>query len=377
MSKTKIQELSDFGQSIWLDYISRSLIQSGQLRDWIEKGVRGMTSNPTIFDQAISSSSDYDEKISQLAVSGKNTFEIYDDLTINDIQEAADFFRPIYDQTNGLDGFVSLEIDPRLANKTDESVREGLRLFRKVDRPNLMIKVPATKPGIPVVEELISQGINVNVTLIFSLGQYEDAAHAYLKGMEKLSKKERNLMRIKSVASVFVSRIDTAVDNLIAEKLKSEGDETRAGQLRSLQGKAAVANAHFIFEKFNNIFSGNMFRILSEQHADIQRVLWASTGTKNPSYSDIKYITELIAKPTVNTLPEKTLCAFLDHGAFKEANLGDLTEAKAVLGGLLDFGINIDEVCDKLLVKGVESFEQSFLKLLSSIESKARKLCLK
>ena len=364
MSKTTIQQLADYGQSIWLDYISRSLLETGRLKSLIDSGLRGMTSNPTIFNQAISSSCDYDSKITRLLESGKNTFEIYDELTIRDIQEACDAFKNVYEKTDALDGYVSLEINPKLAMNTDESIKEGRRLFKKVQRPNVMIKVPSTKAGFPVIEELLADGINVNVTLIFSVKQYEQTAQVYFKGMNRLAQKQKDLSRTRSVASVFVSRIDTAVDKLLDEKKASP----------SLKGKAAVANSQLIFEKFQGLFAGDTFKALAKNFAQPQRVLWASTGTKNPAYSDIKYVTDLISKPTVNTLPANTLSAVLDHGVVQEALTGDAEEARKIFNDLKTLGIDIDQVCANLLTDGVAAFEKSFDELLHSIETKSKSL---
>ena len=374
MSKTPMHQLSEIGQSIWLDYISRSLIETGKLKSLIDQGLRGMTSNPSIFNQAIGSSQDYDEKIIQLKKKNLSSFEIYDELTIQDIQDATDIFKPVYDQTNGLDGYVSLEINPLLANKIDEQIKEGLRLFKKVDRPNLMIKVPSTNEGFPVIEELISQGINVNTTLIFSLKQYELTAKAYLKGLKRLSNRKSDISSVRSVASVFVSRIDTAIDKLLDEKISQEKRESNRIQMKYLKGKAAVANSRIIFERFNEIFNDLEFKQLQAKKANVQRVLWGSTGTKNPQYSDIKYVTELIANPTVNTIPESTLNAFLDHGKAKNAFDNNPQESLDVLKSLKNFGIDTDKICLELLKDGCEAFNKAFQSLLKTIEKKTEQL---
>jgi len=374
MPKTRIQELSDLGQSIWLDYISRSLLESGKLQKMIEDGLRGMTSNPSIFHQAISSSSDYDTKIKELSTHRKSTLQIYDELTIADIRQAADIFLPLYQSTNRLDGYVSLEINPLLANNTEESIAEGKRLFQLVDRPNVMIKVPATEAGFPVIEELLAEGVNVNVTLIFSLQQYIDTADAYLKGLSRLAKRRADLSQIRSVASVFVSRIDTAIDKILEDRASRQDDEQLRAKLLSLRGKAAVANSKIIFAKFKEIFSEDQFHSLIVQGAEAQRVLWGSTGTKNPQYSDIKYVTELIGRPTVNTLPEKTIAAFLDHGVVHESLSVNLQEACQVIASLREFDIDIDAVCCQLLEEGLGAFDKAFTDLLSSIELKSQSL---
>lgn len=370
MSKTVIEELAGFGQSIWLDNINRSMINTGKLKELISMGLRGMTSNPTIFDKAISSGHDYDENIKELHEKGKSTFEIYDELTVKDVQDAADIFKPVFEKTGGLDGYVSLEVNPKLAFQTEETVEEAKRLHKKVNRPNVMFKVPSTEAGFPAVVELLSEGINVNITLIFSLEQYRKTANAYLKGMKRLLDKGGDLGNMASVASVFVSRIDTAVDKLIDDKKSNAQNEDVKNQLSLLRGKSAVANSKLIFKKYLEIFTGNEYLQLKDKGANVQRVLWGSTGTKDPDYSDIKYVTELIGKPTVNTLPEKTIDAFLDHGVVEESLIQNMKEAEDAVDALKTFGIDLDAVCAKLLDEGVVSFEKSFDSLLNTIENK-------
>jgi transaldolase len=371
MSNSTIEQLAEFGQSVWLDNISRSIIESGRLQELIELGLRGMTSNPTIFEKAISASSDYNEKIKQLHKAGRSTFEIYDDLTIRDIQDAADIFKPVYEKTNGQDGYVSLEINPELAYKTEETIEEGKRLHEKVDRPNLMLKVPATDEGFGAIEALLGEGINVNITLIFSLDQYVRTAQAYLRGMNKLIDKQGDVSRISSVASVFVSRVDTTADKMIHDAMEQETDEAAKSELQSLKGRAAVANSALIYSKHIEIFSGKEFELLKEKGALVQRVLWGSTGTKNPSYSDVKYVVELIARNTVNTLPDQTLEAFLDHGIVKEALTASAGESQEVVDRLKKYGIDTDSICAKLLIDGAASFTKSFESLLLTIEKTA------
>jgi transaldolase len=374
MTRRIAEELALFGQSIWLDNINRSLIESGKLKDMINIGLRGMTSNPTIFDKAISKSSNYDDKIRELCIQNKSTFQIYDDLTIRDIQEAADIFKPVYESTKGMDGYVSLEINPQLALQTKETIEEGKRLYHKVNRPNVMFKVPSTDAGFEAIEELLASGININITLIFSLEQYKKTAQAFLRGLKRLSENTNDLSRIGSVASVFVSRVDTVVDSALDELIAKASDESTKSALEALKGKAAVANSKRIFQKYLEIFSGEEFQALKEKGAKLQRVLWGSTSTKNPAYDDIKYVSELIGKNTVNTLPDNTFEAFLDHGTIHEALTSDDQTAQAVIDNLKIFGIDIDEVCNKLLDDGVAAFEKSFLSLLDSIEQKAKRL---
>ncbi|MHC4268072.1 MAG: transaldolase [Planctomycetota bacterium] len=377
MPKTTIQELCETGQSIWLDNINRSMIESGTLKELINLGLRGMTSNPTIFDKAISTSTDYDAEILQLGNRDNTTFQIYDDLTIKDIQDAADTFLPTYEKSGGLDGYVSLEINPHLAFNTTETIEEGKRLYQKVNRPNVMFKVPATDEGFKAIEELISSEINVNVTLIFSLEQYIKTAQAYMSGIKRLLENNGNPRNVRSVASVFVSRIDTAVDTLLEEKESQEKEENRKNELNSLKGKAAVANSKLIYKKFQEISSSQEFKALCEKGANVQRVLWGSTSSKNPAYSDIKYVTELIGKNTVNTVPGVTLDAFLDHGEAKEILAADACDAQEIIESLIKFDIDINTVCAKLLTNGVISFQKSFDSLLNSIETKSKNLCPK
>jgi transaldolase len=365
LSKTTIERLGEVEQSVWLDYISRSLLKSGRLKELIGLGITGMTSNPTIFDKAINSGSDYDDQIRELHERGKSLFEIYDDITVKDIQDAADLFRPTYDKMQGLDGYVSLEINPKLAYDTQETIEEGKRLAAKVNRSNVMFKVPATDDGYEAIAALLADGINANVTLIFSLEQYKKTAAAYLEGIKRLLQNNGDARSIRSVASVFVSRIDTAADKLL-DQLQDKKEAA------SLKGKAAVANSNLIYRAYTEIFSGDAFKGMEKQGASVQRVLWGSTGTKNPAYSDIKYIGELIARDTVNTVPENTLEAFLDHGTVQETITADADEAQGIIDSLQGLGIDINDVCAKLLEEGVVAFEQSFDSLLNAIEKKTR-----
>ena len=374
MTKTKMHSLAELGQSLWLDYIDRPLLESGRLQKMIENGLRGMTSNPSIFNAAIGSSHDYDDKIREWRARGKSTFEIYDDLTIRDIQQAADCFADLYRQTNRLDGFVSLEINPQIANEVEAQIKEGLRLFKKVNRPNVMIKVPSTNAGFPVIEELISQGVNVNVTLIFSQAQYERTLQTYFHGLNRLAKKTSDLSGVRSVASVFVSRVDTEIDKLLDALITKENDVAKKSKLENLRGQAASANARIIYERYKELMKTEVAESLQGKGANIQRILWGSTGTKNPQYSDIKYVTELIAPDTVNTLPEKTLNAFLDHGEIKKAFTGDAQSAFQIIHALADIGIDINAVCQDLLTKGVKAFDDAFVELFASIEKKTVQL---
>ena len=372
MVKTSIQELCDLGQSIWLDNINRSMIESGALQKLIGLGLRGMTSNPTIFDKAISNSTDYDKKIAALSGQGKSTFDIYDELTIKDIQDAADILKPIYIRTNGLDGYVSLEINPELAYDVSATVKEGKRLHEKVNRQNLMLKVPSTDEGFEAIEELLALGINVNVTLIFSVDQYSNTAHAYMRGVKRALENGKDVKKVRSVASVFVSRIDSVIDKILDEEITAEKDNMVKDKLSSLKGRAAVANSKLIYKKYLDILASKEFSQLHKAGVNTQRVLWGSTSTKNPDYSDIKYVAELIGKNTVNTVPDNTLEAFLDHGITKEALTDDIKDAEDIIKKLAEYDIDVDAVCVKLLRDGVVAFQSSFKALLHSIEEKQK-----
>ena len=363
MATSKMSEIANLGQSLWVDNISRSMIESGQLKSLIDRGLRGQTSNPTIFKQAIATSNDYDKRIVQLTEQGKTVFEVYDVLTLKDVGDAADLFSAVYDATEGLDGYVSLEINPKLANEYESQLAECVRLWKTLARPNVMIKVPATKNGCKVVEGLIAQGINVNVTLIFSAEQYSDVVRAYMKGLRTLLTNKGDINRVRSVASIFVSRLDAAIDKWL--------DENKQGSLR---GIAAVANCEIIYHKYMKEFNSAEFKEFKARGAHDQRVLWASTGTKDAAYSDIKYITELIGKNTVNTVPDKTLDAFCDHGIVKLSLPADVSKAQHHIEHLRLLGIDPNVVCLKLLEDGLVSFEKSFEELLSSIDKKSHAL---
>jgi transaldolase/glucose-6-phosphate isomerase len=366
---TKIHKLANLGQAIWLDYIRRSFITSGELQALIDKGLRGVTSNPTIFDKAIAGSSDYDDDLQKLAAEDKSIEEIYEALVSEDITRTADLLRPVYDATEGADGYISLEANPKLAYDTEGTIAEIRHLCDLVERANVMFKVPATPAGIPAIETLISEGININVTLIFSLTQYEAVAEAYIAGLEKLAEAGKNLSRVASVASFFVSRVDVAVDQALEEIGKT-------GQLQALllRGKIAIANSKVAYARFRKIFSGKRWERLSEQGARVQRVLWASTSTKNPEYPDTLYVDNLIGPDTVNTLPPVTLQALLDHGSVVPTVDTNVEEARAQLARLSDLGVDLDAITQKLLDDGVSSFTESSESLLSSIAEKRDQL---
>ena len=362
-----IQQVKELGQSIWYDNMRRGLLASGELQRLIDLGVTGLTSNPTTFEKAISGSTDYDETLEALAHAGGSGVEVYEALAIADIHGAADLLRPVHDLTQGVDGYASLEVSPTLAYDTEGTVTEARRLFAALDRPNVMVKVPATPQGIPAVRQLIGMGININVTLIFSLEAHRQVMEAYISGLEDLAAAGGNVSRVSSVASFFISRVDTAVDTLLEERAVNE-------ELEGLGGKAAIANARLAYAAFEEAFGGERFAALRARGARVQRPLWASTGTKNPAYSDVLYLDSLIGPDTVNTVPAATLTAFLDHGR-AQATLGQhVAEAGDTVGSLERLGISFEQVSAKLLEDGVSSFADSFDKLLANITGKMAEL---
>lgn len=367
--KNTIQQANVHGQSIWYDNISRGMIESGELRKLIDQGVTGLTANPTIFEKAISGSADYDLDLLHLAAAGKSLNEVYEGLVIRDIQAAADLLRSAYDRSEGVDGYASLEVNPHLASDTSGTVAEARRFFNQLDRPNVLIKVPATPEGIPAIRQLIGEGVNVNVTLIFSLDTYEQVREAYVAGLEQLAQGGGELSKVASVASFFVSRVDTAVDNEL-NRLSGNG----SGDLSGLMGQAAVANARLAYRAFQETFGTQRFAALKARGARVQRPLWASTGTKNPAYSDVLYVDSLIGPDTVNTMPDATLEAFLDHGQVSVTVTQGVAEAQQVIKSLENAGVSISGVTARLLADGVKAFADSFDQLMGNIEGKLSKL---
>jgi transaldolase len=346
------------------------MLKSGKLKERIGLGLRGMTSNPSIFNNAVSKSDDYDGEIVALSKAGKNVMEIYDELTVRDIRDAADMYKAVYEESDGLDGYVSLEVDPRLARKAQETIDEALRLYQKVDRPNVMFKVPATAEGFEAVEELIAAGVNINVTLIFSMDQYMNTARAYRRGMKRWLGAAGDPRLIASVASVFVSRIDSAVDKMLDARADEAGDQAEKNRILSLKGKAAVANSALIYKQYLDFLSADHFVPCDDKNVRPQRVLWGSTSTKDPAYPDLKYVTELIGKGTVNTMPDSTFEAFLDHGEPRVVLGPEVSDHRKVIDDLAALGIDIDEVNARLLDEGVVKFEQAFESLLEAIKTK-------
>ena len=358
-----LNDLVQLGQSIWYDNISRSLINSGNLQALLDDGVRGVTSNPSIFEKAIAGSADYDGAIQALADTDLNAGQIYEVLALADIRRAADLLRPIYEKTDGVDGYVSLEVNPALAHDTARTIVEARRLFNALERPNVMIKVPATPAGIGAIAALIAGGVNVNVTLIFSLAHYKAVVEAYLSGLEQRAAAGGDVSKIASVASFFISRVDTAVDELLAD----------AGNA-NLKGKIGIANARVAYARFQKNFSGPRWETLAEKGARVQRPLWASTGAKNPAYPDTLYVDQLVGRDTVNTVPPHTLEAFRDHGAIGMPLGKALDAAQAQLAQLADLGIDLDSVTQELQDEGVAAFARSFDTLIASVAEKRHKL---
>jgi len=374
MGKSRIYQIRNFGQSVWYDNIERSILTSGKLEKMVEEdGICGVTSNPTIFEKAITQSKDYDAEIEELARKRKTAEEVYNNLTIKDVSLAADILYRIYKETEGKDGYVSIEVPPKYAYDIEETIGEAQKLFERIGRDNVMIKVPATEEGAMAIERLIAKGININATLVFSLSHYENVALAYIKGLEEFSGEGGDLRRVASVASLFVSRIDTLVDSLISSLVESEKDPEKKRDLEGLLGKAAIANSKKVYQKFEEIFSQEKFKDLAKRGARVQRPLWASTSTKNPAYSDVKYVEELIGPDTVNTIPQVTLDAFRDHGKPRLSLEENLAIVEDVLSRMERAGVDLEQACETLQREGVDAFEKSFENLLSNLQGKMKK----
>ena len=364
-----LKALTRYGQSVWLDYIRRSLITTGELKRLIdEDGLRGVTSNPAIFEKAITGSTDYAQTLQELGKKqGLDAKALYEQLAIKDIQDSADVLRPVYEATKRRDGYVSLEVSPYLANKTQETLNEARTLWKAVSRDNVMIKVPATPEGIPAIKQLISEGVNINVTLLFSQDAYEQVALAYIAGLQEFAKKSKDIGKVASVASFFISRIDTLIDSQLADLLKTAKASDQP-MIRSLQGKVAIANAKLTYQRYNELFSGPRWNALASRGAQTQRVLWASTSTKNPSYRDVIYVEELIGKDTVDTIPPATYDAFRDHGRPRPSLVEDLEGAQDTMETLARVGVSMKQATDNLLEDGVKIFAEAFDKLLAAVD---------
>ena len=368
-------ELKALGQSVWLDDIDRGELRSGLFQRLIdEDGLSGATGNPTIFEHSITHSTTYDEQMQHLLREGKSPQEIYEALAMTDVRTVADLLRPTYEGTNGQDGFVSIEVSPYLAQDTEGTLSEVRRFWETIDRPNLMVKIPSTPAGVPAIRQALTEGININITLIFSIENYRQVAEAYLSALQERSAKGQDISRIASVASFFVSRVDALVDTLLEDRIKAVGPSPEQQQLKALLGKAAIANARLAYQEFKGLFSGPRFAALKQRGARVQRPLWASTSTKNPAYRDVLYVEELIGPDTVNTMPLTTIERFHEHGRVRLSIEDSLPEAKAQLAALANIGIHYDQVTRQLQEEGVQKFIGSFHELFECIDNKRKAL---
>ncbi|MCT7954547.1 transaldolase [Laspinema palackyanum] len=365
----------EYGQSIWMDNLNRDLIKSGELKTLIEtRGLRGLTSNPSIFEKAIVGNAIYDADIEAGIKAKKSVDEIYESLVFEDIRNACDHFRAIYDETEGLDGYVSIEVPPNLALEAEKTLAEAKRYYKAIDRENVMVKIPGTSQGLEAVEKVIAEGINVNITLLFSVDSYVETAWAYIRGLEARVKAGEDISKISSVASFFISRIDVKVDEAIDEKLHHETELQKKAQLEQIKGKVAIANAKIAYQKYKEIVQSDRWQALAAKGANVQRLLWASTSSKNPNYSDVIYVDELIGPDTVNTLPPATIEACADHCDVASRIETDVDKAYHLIENLPEFGIDLDQIMAELLDEGIDKFIEPFESLMSSLETKVKKL---
>lgn len=372
-AQNPLLELQKYGQSVWLDFIRRNIIINGDLQKLIDQdGLRGITSNPSIFEKAIGGSTDYDDILTQLLGQGMSAGDIYERIAVRDIQDVADLMLPVYKSTNKRDGYVSLEVSPTLARNTQGTIDEARRLWKTVGRSNLMIKVPGSPEGVPAVRQLISEGINVNITLLFSQDAYSQVAHAYAEGLKDALKAGKDISGIASVASFFVSRIDTLVDSTIDTKLKSVSNPEDEKLLRSVQGKVAIANAKQAYWRYQQFIAEERWEKLASHGAQTQRLLWASTSTKNAKYRDVLYVEELIGPDTVNTIPPATMDAFRDHGIVRRSIDEDLSAADKVMSDLGKAGISMQKITDQLLEEAIKLFDDAFADLMSTVDKKRK-----
>lgn len=375
MAANPLYDLLAQGQSVWLDSIQRKQIESGELKQLVTTAaLRGETSNPSIFEKAIVGSSDYDAQIKTLAAAGHNTLAIYEKLATDDVRAACDVFRPVYDEADGGDGFVSIEVSPRLAHDTQGTIAEAKRLWQTVDRPNLMVKIPGTPEGVPAIEQSLYDGLNINITLLFAVQAYEDVAWAFVRALERRAAEGKPIERIASVASFFVSRIDTLADKQLSDAGKTEQDAQRFEELKDLQGKIAIANAQIAYEHFKQIFASPRGLAIQEKRARVQRPLWASTSTKNPAYRDVMYVEQLIGPNTVNTLPMETIQAFADHGIVARTVDANPQAAHDIIKRFKAAGFSLDAVTAQVLEEGVVKFDQAFDQLLAGIDKKRKQM---
>ncbi|NJK33965.1 MAG: transaldolase [Oscillatoriales cyanobacterium SM2_2_1] len=374
MTVNHLLELQEHGQSVWMDNLSRDIIQSGALAEMVStQGIRGITSNPAIFEKAIAGNAIYDEAILAGVKAGKSVNEIYEFLVFEDIQRAADVLLPVFNSSDGLDGYVSIEVSPNLSQDTEGTVSEALRFWAAIDRPNVMIKIPGTTAGFAAVERVIAAGIPVNVTLLFSVSDYEQTALAYIRGLEALAERGESV-KIASVASFFLSRIDTKIDDRLEALIKGTTDEVRQEKLAELKGKAAIANAKLAYQKYKELYADARWQALVAAGAREQRLLWASTSTKNPAYSDVMYVDNLVGPNTVNTMPPETIAACIDHCDIQDRIEMDLPEAQAVVAALQGVGIDLDQVMIELQQEGIDKFVKPFGSLMKSLETKMAQL---
>ncbi len=378
MATNHLLEIKNHGQSIWMDNLSRDIIQSGELQNLVEnQGISGITSNPAIFEKAITGNAIYDADIEAGMRAGLPTYKIYESLVFADIRNACDILRPVYDVTNGVDGYVSIEVPPTIAHDTQATIDEARRYFQEIGRENVMIKIPGTEAGLPAVEATIAAGINVNITLLFAVESYVNAAWAYIRGLEKRVNEGQDISKIASVASFFLSRIDTNIDAKIDAKLqKGVDDINHEVRLRAVRGKIAIANAKIAYQEYQNIIASDRWQALAAKGAKVQRLLWASTSTKDPSYSDVMYVNELIGHDTVNTLPPDTIKACADHCHVSDSLETGVAEAQNLIESLKDpdININLDGVMSELLVEGIDKFVKPFQSLMNSLEEKLKVL---
>ncbi len=366
-AKNPLKGLLDFGQSPWMDYVRRDLLIGGELKRLIANdGLRGMTSNPSIFAKAISGSKDYADILDSPDSKKLNATQVYEKIAVRDIQDATDIFKPVYDETKARDGYVSLEVSPTLALERDKTIDEARRLWKTVNRPNVMIKVPGTKECVPAIRQLLEEGININITLLFAQSAYEQVAEAFIAALEARAAKGQDISHIASVASFFVSRIDTLADSLIGEKLKIASDPAQKALLESLKGKVAIANAKVTYKKYQELFSSPRWKALAAKGAQTQRLLWASTSTKNKAYRDVIYVEELIGADTVDTIPPATFDAFRDHGKPRASLTENVDQAVKTMSDLEKAGISMKEITGKLLVDGIKLFSDAFTELLEA-----------
>ncbi|PSB35117.1 transaldolase [Chlorogloea sp. CCALA 695] len=377
MATNRLLEIKQFGQSIWMDNLTRDIVKSGELKDMVEnKGICGITSNPAIFEKAIAGNVIYDADIEAGINAKLPIYKIYESLIFDDIRNACDILRPIYDSSEGLDGYVSIEVPPTIAHDTEATIKEARRYYQEIGRDNVMVKIPGTSSGLPAVEQVISEGINVNVTLLFSVDSYIESAWAYIRGLEKRAAEGKDISKIASVASFFLSRIDSNIDGKIDAKLKGIDDASLSAKLTAVKGKVAIANAKIAYQEYKKIVTSDRWKALSAKGANVQRLLWASTGTKDPSYSDVMYVDELVGPDTVNTLPPSTIEACADHCDVDNRVETKVDEAYQLIKSLKDPDINIDidKVMEELLVDGIDKFVKPFESLMSSLEDKVSNL---